>query len=51
VSACQRAGGGALAVGDLNDPGSEVSRLIRTQSVKRLREELGTEPKVFYVGL
>jgi tetrathionate reductase subunit B len=51
VTACERAGARALAVGNLNDPDSDVSRLIRTQSVKRLREELGTEPKVFYVGL
>jgi molybdopterin-containing oxidoreductase family iron-sulfur binding subunit len=51
VTACERAGARALAVGNLNDPDSDVSRIIRTQSVKRLREELGTQPKVFYVGL
>ena len=51
VTACARLGPKALHVGNLNDPDSDVSRLIRSQSVKRLREELGTEPKVFYVGL
>ena len=51
VEACARAGGGALAVGDLNDPDSNVSRLIAANSVKRIREDLGTEPKVHYIGL
>jgi molybdopterin-containing oxidoreductase family iron-sulfur binding subunit len=48
--ACQSQGG-AIVVGDLNDPDSEISRLIDTNPVKGLRENLGTEPKVFYVGL
>jgi molybdopterin-containing oxidoreductase family iron-sulfur binding subunit len=51
VTACERKGARAIHVGNLNDPDSDVARLIRTQSVKRLREELGTQPKVFYVGL
>jgi len=51
VEACQQAGFGAIVVGDLNDPGSEVSQLITTYAVKRLREDLGTEPKVHYIGL
>jgi Fe-S-cluster-containing dehydrogenase component len=51
VEACRREGGGALTVGDLNDPDSEVSRLIAGRPVKRLREDLGTEPKVYYIGL
>lgn len=42
---------GALVVGDLNDPQSEISRLVAENSVKRLREDLGTEPKVYYIGL
>lgn len=50
VAACQK-GTGALLVGDLNDPGSEVSRLIAGHPVKRLRADLGTEPKVYYIGL
>ena len=51
VEACKRRGAGALAVGDLNDPDSEVSKLIAEHSVKRIRADLGTEPKVHYIGL
>jgi len=51
VQACEKVRAGALAVGDLNDPESDVSRLIATRSVKRIREDLGTEPKVYYIGL
>lgn len=36
--------------GDLNDPDSNVSRLLRTRRVFRLKEELGTEPRIWYVG-
>jgi tetrathionate reductase subunit B len=51
VEACSNIGANALLVGDMNDPDSEVSRLIATSAVKRLREDLGTEPKVHYIGL
>jgi molybdopterin-containing oxidoreductase family iron-sulfur binding subunit len=51
VQACARVEAGALTVGDLNDPYSDVSQLIASNSVKRLREDLGTEPKVHYIGL
>ena len=43
--------GRATYFGDLNDPDSLVSQLIREQGVSRLKEELGTEPKVYYIGL
>jgi molybdopterin-containing oxidoreductase family iron-sulfur binding subunit len=39
----------AIAFGDLNDPGSEVSRLARSPRAFRLQEELGTKPKVIYL--
>ena len=51
VEACENLGIGALYVGDLNDPDSKVSRLITNSAVKRIREDLGTEPKVYYIGL
>jgi molybdopterin-containing oxidoreductase family iron-sulfur binding subunit len=51
VEACEKVNAGAIVVGDLNDPDSEVSRLIASKSVKRIREDLGTEPKVYYIGL
>lgn len=43
--------GRALVFGDLNDPASEVSRLIATHPVQTLRPEAGTEPRVYYIGL
>jgi molybdopterin-containing oxidoreductase family iron-sulfur binding subunit len=39
----------ALYFGDLNDPKSRVSRLSKSRRAFRLMEELGTEPKVFYL--
>jgi molybdopterin-containing oxidoreductase family iron-sulfur binding subunit len=41
---------GARSFGDLNDPDSEVSQLISTRRVFRLKEELGNEPMIWYVG-
>ena len=40
---------GALHFGDLDDPGSSVSRLIRDNAVARLQEELGTDPSVYFI--
>jgi Fe-S-cluster-containing dehydrogenase component len=51
VEACDRIRQKALRFGDLNDAASDVTTLIRNNSVKRLREGLGTEPKVYYIGL
>ncbi len=42
---------GALAVGNLKDSTSNVSELIASSPTKRIREGLGTEPKVYYIGL
>lgn len=41
--------GRATFFGDANDPESLVSELIRKPNVIRLKEELGTEPKVYYL--
>ncbi|HEY3317592.1 MAG TPA: 4Fe-4S dicluster domain-containing protein [Coriobacteriia bacterium] len=41
---------GARKFGDLNDPDSEVSVLLKTRRVFRLKEEDGTEPMIWYVG-
>lgn len=43
--------GGALIFGDINDPDSEIARTVRTSHTFTLREELGTAPQVYYVGL
>jgi molybdopterin-containing oxidoreductase family iron-sulfur binding subunit len=51
VEACASIQANALVVGNLNDPNSEIATIISKYPVKRLREELGTEPKVFYIGL
>lgn len=47
VQACV---GGARLFGDMNDPQSEVSRLIATETVTVLKPELGTSPTVYYIG-
>ncbi len=41
--------GRATYFGDANDPNSLVSQLIGQPNVIRLKEELGTEPKVYYI--
>ena len=41
---------GALIFGNLNDPETEASRLLRQKRFFRLEEGLGTEPRVYYVG-
>lgn len=41
--------GRATHFGDMNDPKSLVSELIAQPNVMRLKAELGTEPKVFYL--
>jgi Fe-S-cluster-containing dehydrogenase component len=41
--------GHATLFGDANDPESLVSELIARPNVMRLREELGTEPQVYYL--
>ena len=40
---------GARMFGDLADPDSNVSTLLRNRASYRLREELGTSPHVFYL--
>ncbi|MFP3853626.1 MAG: sulfate reduction electron transfer complex DsrMKJOP subunit DsrO [Anaerolineales bacterium] len=40
---------GARVFGDLNDPGSKVSMLLASDPSFRLREDLGTSPRVYYL--
>ncbi len=39
----------ARIFGDLNDPKSEVSMLVGKYDAMRLKEHLGTEPKIYYI--
>ena len=39
----------ARIFGDLNDPESEVSKALATRPYHRLREDLGTGPRVYYL--
>jgi len=41
--------GRATYFGDANDPQALVSQLIGSPNVTRLKEEMGTEPKVYYL--
>ena len=40
---------GARVFGNLSDPASPVSRAVAANPTLRLREELGTEPSVYYI--
>ena len=40
---------GARIFGDLNDPRSEVNEWLSNHSSYRLRENLGTNPRVYYL--
>lgn len=42
---------GARKIGDLNDPNSEVHKIVNTQRVAVLRPDTHNMPKVFYIGL
>jgi molybdopterin-containing oxidoreductase family iron-sulfur binding subunit len=51
IPACvQACPSGAMYFGDLNDPFSAVSSLSRERRAFRLMEDLGTEPKVYYLS-
>ena len=41
----------ARVFGDMNDPDSEVSKLIASQATQTLMPEKGTKPHVYYIGL
>lgn len=47
VNTCQ---GGARVFGDLSDPTSEVAKLVAREPVQVLKPQLGTDPRVFYIG-
>jgi len=40
---------GAMTFGDLDDPGGAVAKLAADPRAERLMEDIGTQPKVFYL--
>jgi Fe-S-cluster-containing dehydrogenase component len=49
LPACVEAAKGKLTFGDLYDPESPVRELIKTNYTIRRKQELGTEPSVYYI--
>lgn len=49
MPACAEKSNGAIAFGDLKDPNSEVRKLLSTNYTIRRKQELGTQPSVFYI--
>ncbi len=47
--ACAEVSEGAIVVGDLEDPNSEVRELLNEKYSIRRKQELGTEPSVYYI--
>jgi Fe-S-cluster-containing dehydrogenase component len=41
----------ARKIGNLKDPNDPVTRTIVTERVAILKEEYGTKPQIFYIGL
>ena len=42
---------GARIFGDLEDPDSDVNKLLDKERINVLKPDLGTKPKVYYSGL
>lgn len=47
--ACVEASNGALIFGDLDDPNSEVRKVLEEKYTIQRKVELGTEPKLYYI--
>ncbi len=51
VEACSATGNGAMLFGDLNDPGSEISKRVAQYPTSQIRADLGLDPGVRYRNL
>jgi molybdopterin-containing oxidoreductase family iron-sulfur binding subunit len=49
MPACVEASNGGLIFGDLDDPNSEVRKIVSTKYTIRRKTELGTQPNVYYL--
>ena len=49
IPACVEVSGGAIVFGDLEDPNSEVRKILAEKYTIRRKPELGTEPSIYYV--
>ncbi|MFZ5570874.1 MAG: sulfate reduction electron transfer complex DsrMKJOP subunit DsrO [Thermodesulfobacteriota bacterium] len=49
MPACVEASNGAIAFGDLEDPASDVRKLLKTNFTIRRKPALGTGPAVYYI--
>lgn len=49
MPACVEKSNGGLVFGDLNDPNSEVRKILSSNYTIRRKSQLGTEPSVFYL--
>ncbi len=49
LPACVEKSNGAMIFGDLNDPKSEVRKIVSTRLTMRRKPELGTGPSVYYL--
>jgi molybdopterin-containing oxidoreductase family iron-sulfur binding subunit len=47
--ACVEVSEGAIVVGDLENPESEIRELLKENYAIRRKQELGTEPSVYYI--
>ena len=41
----------ARRIGNIKDPGDPVTKIIKTERISILKEEFGTKPQVYYIGL
>jgi molybdopterin-containing oxidoreductase family iron-sulfur binding subunit len=46
---CMEVSEGAIIAGDLQDPNSNVRKLLKSNYTIRRKQELGTEPSVYYI--
>ena len=51
VEACHKDGKGAMTFGDMNNPNSEISKMLAKYPSSQIRADLGLDPGVHYSGI